>query len=398
VNLDIYSRYLGGVSMSQGFELLLGSPSGSSTRLESVYDRAAARGVEILLATAFLTSWPFSKPLSSKCSSLLILVGTNFGLTRIRACKEGLKWVPSRFKANFRAVGDQATFHPKILAWREKDGGCYLLIGSSNLTEAGFNGNWEADVVCKIQSSTFSAVNAWMDCASVGTTPISEDWLTNKYREAKQPFGGAPGRQHKKGKSRPEQLLELPKYGKKDVEERRFHQKAFNTVSKELEKLIRLCAKGQKRNHDFYEEMLPLWRKFTVQSIGFERTGRSANWREICGSVVKILDHSRKGGFGLDGLVRSEIDTLAENGNQARGAWLSEILSHFIPEMYPVLNNPVWDWLKQAKYESPRGASQGARYIDLALKLRNAVHNAEPKIARNVFEADGLIWAWKKRQ
>jgi len=43
----------------------------------------------------------------------------------------------------------------------------------------------------------------------------------------------------------------------------------------------------------------------------------------------------------LDNVVRKEIDRLADADNPNRGAWLSEMLCHYFPSRYPVVNKPV---------------------------------------------------------
>jgi hypothetical protein len=98
----------------------------------------------------------------------------------------------------------------------------------------------------------------------------------------------------------------------------------------------------------------------------------------------------------LDQLVTKEIDQLGKGGNPMRRAWLSEMLCHYFPELYPISNKPVQKWLSKIKLRSRRGATEGQRYIDLAQKLRLAVQNEHPAGARNLAELDGAIWRWAK--
>jgi hypothetical protein len=71
---------------------------------------------------------------------------------------------------------------------------------------------------------------------------------------------------------------------------------------------------------------------------------------------VNILDAADE---DRDDVVSSEIDHLADEKIPTRGAFLSEMLCLRFPEAYPVLNEPVWEYLKDVKYQAPRKASEG---------------------------------------
>lgn len=62
------------------------------------------------------------------------------------------------------------------------------------------------------------------------------------------------------------------------------------------------------------------------------------------------------------------------------------------PDQYPVLNKPVHNYLKSIKFNAPRGASEEARYIDLAKKLRYSLLQNPNHPARNLAELDTVIW------
>jgi hypothetical protein len=96
----------------------------------------------------------------------------------------------------------------------------------------------------------------------------------------------------------------------------------------------------------------------------------------------------------LDNIVKQEIDSLAALKNPNRGAWLSEMLCHFYPDKYPIVDKPVKLWLKSIKYRSPLNSSEGSRYIDLAIKLRFAMKENSFNSARNLIELDSAIWQW----
>lgn len=100
--------------------------------------------------------------------------------------------------------------------------------------------------------------------------------------------------------------------------------------------------------------------------------------------------------FELDRLVIGEIDDLGQAGNPARRAWLSEMLCHYLPQLYPISNKPVDKWQADVKLHGRRGMTEGQRYVDLAQKLRLAVQHHHPAGARNLAELDGAIWRWAK--
>lgn len=68
--------------------------------------------------------------------------------------------------------------------------------------------------------------------------------------------------------------------------------------------------------------------------------------------------------------ARTKLDRLSKLRNPARKAFLSELLCLEYPDLYPVLNNPVQQYLSDIGLKCASGASEGARYLDIALKLR----------------------------
>jgi hypothetical protein len=92
-------------------------------------------------------------------------------------------------------------------------------------------------------------------------------------------------------------------------------------------------------------------------------------------------------------LLSAEIDSLAKLGNPARGAWFSEMLCHYLPKQYPVLNGPVKKWIAANHWRPRRGSSEGQRYIQLAQQLRSALKQ-KPAGTANLAELDLAIWQW----
>ena len=112
---------------------------------------------------------------------------------------------------------------------------------------------------------------------------------------------------------------------------------------------------------------------------------------------MKIINAKNLEIFELDNLVKNEIDYLQEMDNRTRSSWLSEMICHYYPESYPVLNKPVKDWLKDNNYKAPQKSSDGAKYIDITLKLRNSLKVIDSGIS-NMAEIDTLIWRWHDKK
>jgi hypothetical protein len=183
------------------------------------------------------------------------------------------------------------------------------------------------------------------------------------------------------------------------VRGRRQQQLAFQQIAKPIRAAAGRCAQGKISRQEFWQAFWNLWahHKSRFQGSGLQFAGKSAKWEEACSALVRILDGRKSSSnFQLDQLVIKEIDSLARRRNPMRRAWLSEMLCHYIPELYPISNKPVQKWLSQIKLRARHGATEGQRYIDLAQKLRLAVQNEHPAGARNLAELDGAIWRWAK--
>lgn len=362
--------------------------------LRSVYQKAIREASELVIVTAYLTEWSTEVQLNPACESLTFIVGTDFGLTRKAACHAVLKWLPRDMKGDFFAADGIEGFHPKLIAWKKKSGQCSLLVGSSNLTQAAFSTNHEANLHCRIPEETFQRISAWVSSIRVTSSPISEDWIAS-YHESNL---RAKKTRRRMGKAADmSRFLPKAKYIDEAVLRRRKNQKAFNEIRDDLFSNIQDCAHGRIQNAVFYSNMMALWfhHRSRFQLGAFQITAKSSNWKEICGSLTNILDGSEHlSSEELDKLVRREIDRLSKQGHPARKSWFSEMLCHFFPKKYPVLNSPVEKWLRINKYRAPRGASEGARYIDLANKLRLAIRNNVRNQARNLAELDQAVWSW----
>jgi hypothetical protein len=369
--------------------------------LRAVYKHAFGRAEEICLATAYLTDWDASHRLSSRCKRLTFLVGTDFGLTRKAAMLSVLKWIPKSIPFSFfGAVPPQkGGFHPKIIAWKERSGKYYCMIGSSNLSRAAFVDNFEANVLTEVSSSEFEKICKWIDSFSEGSSPIpiSPDWVKHHYKEAK--FGSKAGATRKFVKLR---FSNLPSGRRcaKAVRDYREKQARFVEIAGKIRQAAVRCSRRGDTNsdHEFWNRFWQLWAHHPsrFQGSGIQFKGKSAKWHQACAALIRILDGAGKSPpmATLDKLVASEIDGLRKSRNPMRGAWLSEMLCHYFPDLYPIKNKPVKLWLAKMRLRGRRAATEGQRYVELAQKLRLVVQNHHPAGARNLAELDGAIWGW----
>lgn len=370
--------------------------SSNNQNLKELYKKAISEAEELFILSAYLTDWGINVPFPKNCQKLKFIVGTDFGITRKDACRKVLKWLPAIFKDDFRAADKVSGFHPKIMMWRNSKSNYFIIIGSSNLTQAAFSTNYEVNIVSQISEQEFQRIKSWVDQIYAKTKIISESWLKYKYKEApKRGFG-------RKKEEEADISIKLPKLGNiaKHLKDRRSQQKKFKDIQESLLELMRRCASGEMKNQQFYKQMYELWgwHESRFQGQGFQIRGKQGNWKEICVSLLKILDYSKTKPLtmDLDNMVKNEIDKLALSKNPNRLGWMSEMLCHFLPDIYPLYNRPVKNWLKHIKYRPPRGASDGVKYIDLTGKLRSALIENKSYPAKNLAELDGVIWYWNK--
>jgi HKD family nuclease len=359
--------------------------------LQDLYDKAISEARELFIVSAYLTGWSTKKSISSACQKVTFIVGTDFGITRKAACRKVLNWLPKKFKSDFLAADSISGFHPKLVIWKDAGGKCWLVLGSSNLTQAAFTNNYEANVFAKLTVRDYDNIKAWVYEIKLGCSPVSEDWLS-QYKEMTQKANG-----HGNWKP-PVKPLPAP-VGisiDKAILDRRIKHNAFKQIRPQLLALISQCANKQITDEEFYAEMMISWGtgKSRLQGKGFEIKGKNGNWQDVCQSILLILIAApTMVPTDLDDVVRKEVDRLAQNDNPNRGAWMSEMLCQYLPAKYPLVNKPVRTWLRHIKYRAPRKASEGARYIDLARKLRLTVMQHKNR-ARDLLELDGGIWKW----
>lgn len=362
--------------------------------LRKLYRVAFKEARELFVATAYLTHWDAQLTLNPRCGQVVFVVGTDFGITRKAALRDVLKWLPKHGTVVLGAVSGAATggFHPKVLLWKTASGARKCIVGSSNLSKAGFDSNYEANIVVSLKGPDYDRLQSWISHVAGAAAAINEDWITHHYTEAKRAPTKATG-----ALTAPVSL-KLPighRYAQR-VKERRKQQAAFKEIAQELRLAMRSCSSGELSNKRFWETFWRVWspHESRFQGSGLQISGEAANWRQACTALLKVTEHGHAGSDTVrDHVVSLEIDRLSRASNPARGAWFSEMLCHFLPEHYPVLNGPVKRWLRANKWRARRGATEGQRYVELARQLRVAVRD-KPAGATNLAELDLAIWQW----
>jgi len=393
---------------NQNFHLLptAWNTSNPST-LRDVYVRAFSNARELFIVSAFLTEWPEDLRLSTACTDFSLVVGADFGTTRKAAIEAALEWLPKRFRGQILAFNQRGVnFHPKAILWRENDGNCYFLIGSSNLTKAAFNSNVEANVTLRLDENGYAEALAWKSEIEERSVEITKRWL-DVYKEA-PPRGTnvGGGKRTREQDEDPVFDLALELQNAEDIKKfqpylnaRRRIRAAFDAHSKEL--LLRLFRATSNAvlwteadNETFYEELIRLWgpsRKTRMGGRQWAMRGRYADHQELAKTFVAIYDAR---GSHRDDVVLREMERLQDIGLATRSAALTELLCHFFPEHYPILDGPVRTWRSWVGFDKGVGGSAGARYLRLARAMRAALRDAGPQRLdiRNLAELDTLIW------
>jgi len=364
-------------------------PDATASALSSRYRYAFTQAVELYVVSAYLTHWAPPVSLPASCEIFSIIVGSDFGLTKKAACEAVMAWLPARFRHRFLVADDISGFHPKAVFWRDGDGVFHALVGSSNLSRAAFSKNHEANMYTTLTRSQFDAVRTWVAAIEKDSVSCSPEWLED-YEEAPPP---KPRKRTKSAKSR-SGVPVLPNVPDEAVllKARRAQMKAYEASRPALERLFRQCAAKALTNIQFYEALRDVWgyeHENRLQGSGWERTGKSADFRQLSTSFVRILDAKS---FERDDVVVQELDRLEHLRVPARGAFLSEMLCLRFPELYPVLNKPVALFKRANGFRAPWGASTGSKYLSFALWLRTFVSKSNDVSAENIAELDHLIW------
>jgi HKD family nuclease len=372
-------------------KLFLHSPSKKS-ELTDIYKNAFLNAKELFVVSAYLTDWDKTLILNSKCKHFRLIIGKDFGITRKAACEKVIKWLSSSRKSQFMVADNILGFHPKAMLWIDSKDKCFSLIGSSNLTRAAFEKNYEANIYSEISTDDYATAKKWVKEIETKSVIVSEDWLKN-YVESVQCSTGKASTIISKLTS-PTISLKLPT--PPDIDEllktRRKQLRTYKKNKDALLELFRSCANEEIESSEFYEQLPLVWSWEVgnrLQGEGFERLGKASDFQALAKSFLRILESSDA---DRDDVVVEEIDDLSENRVPTRKAFLSEMLCLAFPNDYPVLNNPVKNYLKAIKFSAPRGATEGGKYLDLAKKLRSSLIQNPKHPAKNIAELDTVIW------
>lgn len=372
-------------------KLFLHSPNVASN-LARIYKEAFTSAVELFVVSAYLTDWDSSLKLNPGCKRFRVIIGKDFGITRKLACEKVRKWLPKGRKSQFMVADNISGFHPKAMFWTDGKGRHFSLIGSSNLTRAAFEKNYEANTFSDISSDDFADAKRWVKEIEKQSVVVSEDWL-EQYIESKPANAGKTSKTSATtaGVTIAFELPKPPNIAKL-IAKRRKQLQVYKQHQERLLALFRLCATGKINSEAFFGRLPSVWSANIgnrLQGAGFERRGKVSDFRLITGSFLRIFAASDD---DRDDVVVTEIDALAARSDPARGAFLSEMLCLAFPTEYPVLNKPVREYLRSVKFRAPRGASEGARYLDLSKKLRSSLLQNPKHPAKNIAELDTVLW------
>lgn len=365
--------------------------------LHELYASVLQTAEEIYILSAYLTEWDFNVSLNKSNQRFSFIFGRDFGLSRKKAIKSVLNWLPNNKKHGLLVAENINGFHPKCLIW-SKNNQYYSLIGSSNLTVAAFTNNYEINIVNEITFEEFNNFKIWIESIKKQCIAVSDDWL-EQYKESQLTAKNLHDYIDTSTENT-EVIIAAAhniQFNSELIKLRQQQLKNHDRIRSNLFLLIQQCANEEISNSGFYDELNKYWSWENenngqgignrLQSRGWVRTGKKANFYQLCNSYLKITQASDE---DRDNVVANEIDTLATGiKNPVRGAVLSELLCLEYPELYPVLNEPIVDFLKDNKINSARGSSEGSRYIDIALKMRAIA--AQHKEISNLAELDILI-------
>ena len=149
------------LGLGAAVRLILHTPD-SNGELRDIYRHAFTNAVELFIVTAFLTEWDTSLELSADCRRFRVITGKDFGITKKAACTSLMGWLPPTRKHEFMVADRISGFHPKAVFWKEKSGRTYAIVGSSNLTLAAFETNYEANSYGSLTTTEYARAKSWI--------------------------------------------------------------------------------------------------------------------------------------------------------------------------------------------------------------------------------------------
>lgn len=366
--------------------LLLTFPndSGNNKRIFQIITDAILNADEIWWASAYLTTWPIPLDCLPKnnCSTCNIVVGSDFGITRKAALLDLLKWKKQTSSNVF--INNTQGFHPKVFLWR-KGNKRFVLAGSSNLSVAGWTSNIELNIRVPISKKEFDVITEWFDDYVIGTSPRLDPSSIKSYKESKR-------KPVKSQNSSTDIDYRIKKLRKIDFSGVRKQLNEYNKTKNEFVKIVKDCEKGLLNRKLFYSKMSTLlkgtWRG---NSNLLSMNCKNEKWEETCSGLSNIFDANKA---DRDRIVKKVIDSLTLTKNKTRGSWLSEILCHHFPLEYPLIDDPVKEWIRECNIEKLYGIPTGYQYIRITKIMRKYLNQNKDKF-NNFMEMDHAIW---KRQ
>ena len=375
-------------------KLMLHTPNGQS-ELSAYYQQAFDNAVELFLVTAFLTDWDDSLKINRNCRAFRLIIGKDFGITRKTACEKVMSWLPARRKRQFLVADRIGGFHPKAIFWKEPSGHSFGVVGSSNMTRAAFELNYEVNTFSRLSAAEYARAREWVAGVEKQSAVVTPDWL-HRYKEA--PLRGGSRSCGQQGNAAidtaPLASCPLPKPDEMQryISGRRTQLAKYEAHRNGLLRLFRRCASRKVTSEQFYDQLPRHWSWEAgdrFQGRGFALSAKHSDFQAVSESFLKIV---RAADADRDDVVAQEIDRLADDKVPTRRSFLSEMLCLRFPDVYPVWNKPTNDYFRTIKLRPPRGASEGERYVYFAKTLRDLLRENPNHPAKNLAELDVVIW------
>jgi hypothetical protein len=353
------------------------------SKLSEYYRRAFDAAIELSIVTAYLTDWDDSLKINRNCGAFRLIIGKDFGITRKSACEKVMQWLPARRKGQFLVADRIGGFHPKAIFWKEASGHSFGVVGSSNMTRAAFESNYEVNTFTRLSTAEYTR---------------AREWIFGIERQSAVVTSGLGGRGNRKRKAMdttaPLASFSLPKPGaiQRVIRERRIQLANYQIHRNGLLRLFRRCADREISSKQFYDRLPRYWSSEVgdrFQGRGFALTAKHSDFQAVSESLLAII---RASDSDRDDVVAREIDRLAESKVPTRRSFLSEMLCLRFPGSYPVWNQPTHEYFRTIKLRPPRGASEGARYVYFAKSLRGALAQNTNHPAKSLAELDAVLW------
>ncbi|MDH2997957.1 hypothetical protein A1D22_08685 [Pasteurellaceae bacterium LFhippo2] len=352
-----------------------------TSNLAKIYKKAISEAIELYIVSAYLTEWDSDFSFNTKLypSKFKFIFGKDFGISKKIAINKVYETLPKQFRKNFLVAENIQGFHPKAMFWKTKENQYFSLIGSSNLTNAAFNSNYEANILNPISEKQFIDVIKWITDIEKNSTPITAEWIENYIEsisiKVKQPFNYF-------------KMLANLTINENLLTHRRKQLENYQKNKDKLKIYIQQCSDGKIDNEIFYGKLKSILENgITFQPrFGWVRKGRYDNFKRLCQSLINIYNapDNKK-----DKVVSKEINKLQKKNIATRKALLSELLSLEYPDKYPLWNSPVIKFIRELSIKIPSKSDDGEKFILISNELRKIINDMDNKF--NLAELDVLI-------